>query len=78
MRFSCHLHRLDAYHNSPRLAFLQQQEFKVDSLVSSPLLIADCRLWSCRLGGPHPGGSLRDVDVDPVATSVFQSAAVGI
>ncbi len=48
------------------------------SVVSSPLLIADCELWSYRLGGPHPGGSLHHVDVLPVATSVFHPTADGI
>ena len=69
---------LDAYQNSPWLTFLQQQKFESASLVSSPLLIADCELWSYRLGRSHPGGSLHDVGMDPMATSVFHPTAHGI
>lgn len=78
MCFSSHLHRMDAYHNSPPLAFLQQQEFEFDSAVFHPLRIADCELWSCRLGWSHHGGSLHDVDVDLVATTVIHPEAAGI
>ncbi len=69
---------MDAYHNSPPLAFLQQQEFEFDSAVFHPLRVADCELWSCRLGWSHHGGSLHDVDVDLVATTVIHPEAAGI
>ena len=53
-------------------------KFESESLVSSPLLIADCELWPCRLGGPHPSGSLHAVDVRLVATTSVHSEAAGI